>query len=159
MKLNTLLLLIQKLETKIPHREVINPQLSSVNVAWHIEHTLIATIIITGQLVRSDPANYKWHFNKNRLLVLGMCKIPRGKGKAPKSVVPKEKSSLARIEKYMEIAKEKINATDGLNPRSFIDHPYLGLLNYKSSIRFMCIHAKHHLDIIDDILKAKHDQL
>lgn len=159
MKLNTLLLLIQKLETKIPHREVINPQLSSVNVAWHIEHTLIATIIITEQLVRSDPANYKCHFNKNRLLVLGMCKIPRGKGKAPKSVVPKENSSLARIEKHMEIAKEKINATDGLNPRSFIDHPYLGLLNYKSSIRFMCIHAKHHLDIVDDILKAKHDQL
>ena len=149
---NKLLLLIEELESKIPFREEMNLKESQVNVGWHIEHVLMATVIITEQLLRSDPGKYKWHFNKNRLIVFTMNRIPRGKGKAPAFVKPKEKTSLAKIEKFMEIAKEKINAIAGLPPRSYIEHPYLGMLNFKSSIRFMCIHVKHHLKIINDIL-------
>lgn len=155
MRTDKLLLLMDELGAKIPFRDEMDPNISSVPVGWHIEHIYMATLIITEQLLRSDPANYKWAFNKNRFMVFAMNRIPRGKGKAPAAVQPKERTSLARIEKYAEIAKEKLNAINDLNSNNHILHPYLGMLDQKASIRFMCIHARHHIEIINDILKAK----
>ena len=69
--------------------------------------------------------------------------------------MPKDKTSLARVEKYLEIAKEKLAASKGLQSNCYIVHPYLGMLNRDASVRFMCIHVKHHLAIIEHILAAK----
>lgn len=155
MQLKKLEKLIVEIESHIPQREMINKSVSSVSVGWHIEHILMATVVITEQLLRSDPAQYQWKLNSNRLLIFFLNSIPRGKGKAPATVIPKDKTSLARVEKYLEIVKEKLRAIERIQANSFIQHPYLGMLNRNASVRFMCIHVKHHLAIIQDILAAK----
>lgn len=155
MQLKNLVKLIGAMENHLPQREIVNRSVSQVSVGWHIEHILMATVIITEQLLRSNPAQYKWQFNTNRLLIFLLNRIPRGKGTAPLAVMPRDKTSLARVEKYMEIAKEKLEAIEALPTNSNIMHPYLGMLNRDASIRFMCIHVKHHLAIIQDILAAK----
>lgn len=155
MQLKKLVKLIGAIESHLSQREMVNNAVSNVPVGWHIEHILMATVIITEQLLRSDPAQYQWQLNSNRLLIFFLNRIPRGKGKAPASVMPKDKTSLARVEKYLEIAKEKLAAIKGLQSNCYIVHPYLGMLNRDASVRFMCIHVKHHLAIIEDILAAK----
>ena len=155
MQLKKLGKLIGIIETYLPQREMVSKAVSNAPVGWHIEHILMATLVIAEQLLRSDAAQYRWKFNSNRFLIFFLNSIPRGKGKAPATVIPRDKTSLARVEKYLEIVTEKLKAIERVPPNSFILHPYLGMLNRDASVRFMCIHVKHHLAIIRDILAAE----
>lgn len=148
-----ILALIEKTASYIPSAHKTNPAISAVPVSWHIEHVLIATMAITDQLSKSDPSNYKWQFNKNRLLVFGLNKIPRGKAKAPAAVIPKDNTSIERMNKLVELTRDKINTIDKLDRRSNVKHPNLGLLNVSGAMRFVKIHLKHHLKIIEDIIR------
>lgn len=150
-----LLLLVEELESNILLKDKINPAVSRVNAGWHIEHILMATIIIIDQLSKSDPAMYKRNFNLNRLIAFTINRIPRGSGKAPKVVQPNGNPSEEKLLKYIEIVKEKIDGLKNLQPNHHFKHPYLGRLNYKGGLKFMLIHLKHHLKIIRDINKAK----
>ncbi|MFT3910356.1 MAG: hypothetical protein QM737_13105 [Ferruginibacter sp.] len=151
--MDKLLLLVEELELMVLQRDKLNINVSVVNVGWHIEHTLMATVLIIDELLKSDPAKYKWRFNLNRLFVFSINKIPRGSAKAPKIVQPSENMSKERLMKYIEIAKEKISKTKDLNANNHFKHPDLGILNYAHAMKFMRIHARHHLKIIEEIIK------
>ncbi len=151
--MDKLLLLIEELESMVLQRDKVNINVSGVNVGWHIEHTLMVTVLIIDELLKSDPAKYKWRFNLKRLFVFSINKIPRGSAKAPKIVQPLEKRNKERLMKYIEIAKEKISKLSDLKANSHIKHPNLGILNYRQAVKFMSIHTRHHLKIIEDIIK------
>ena len=80
--------LLDQFESRIPLFENENQAISKSNVGWHIEHSLLTLNGVTKFLVHSNPKEYKWKFNFTRILVLKTGKIPRGKAKAPKVVVP-----------------------------------------------------------------------
>ncbi|MEO7524324.1 MAG: hypothetical protein ABIT58_09530 [Ferruginibacter sp.] len=148
-----LLMLIEELESRVLQKDEIDLQTSNVNVGWHIMHVIMATIIIADQLLKSVPGNYKRNFNINRLIIFTINKIPRGTAQAPEAVMPSGKITIERLLKYIEITKQKINDMHGLQPNSHFQHPYLGILSSGLAVRFMVIHIKHHLKIINDILK------
>jgi hypothetical protein len=103
-KLNTLLI---KLESNIPHYEKLNTAVSAVAVGWHIEHTLLVTVNIIEALKKSNPKEYKWQFDIKRFFVFATGKIPRGKGKAPKSVLP-ETLNATHLKKKLMQQKQKL---------------------------------------------------
>jgi hypothetical protein len=83
---------------------------------------------------------------------LATKKIPRGKAKAPKVVVPKEGVTIANLEQHLAKARDAIKALEFVSKNHFFKHPYFGNLKKKQTILFLEIHTQHHLKIILDIV-------
>jgi hypothetical protein len=146
--------LIRQLECKILAQTATNTSVSAASVGWHIEHSLLVVNSIMNTLQKSDPAQYKWKFNLNKLLVMSVLnKMPRGRGKAPEVVKPKGDFTSESLKNHVESTIKRLPALNSLDSNSHFKHPYFGQLNLKSAIHFIEIHTKHHLEIVDDILK------
>ena len=63
-KLNELLIEIQRNTSK---QELININISSSNVGWHIQHIVMVINTIIEALQESKPSNYKWYYKKQRI--------------------------------------------------------------------------------------------
>lgn len=146
---------VRELEAHIPDYAVLQPTVSAANVGWHVEHSLMVFVTIIDALENSDPALYKGGFNMKKFLVYALNKIPRGRGKAPKVVQPLGDANPEKIIPQVEKAITKIKGMESLHKHHHFPHPYFGNLNLKETIKFLTIHTKHHLNIINDILKAK----
>ncbi len=147
--------LIKLLEEKIPMMDAANTQISSAKVGWHIQHSLLVVNSIINGLKQSDPNTYRWKFNLNKTLIFTLGKIPRGKGKAPKVVQPQAEMSKELLLESVEKAKNSIAELNNVHKNQYFLHPYFGHLNLKPTIKFLKIHTKHHLKIINDILLVK----
>jgi len=64
-----------------------------------------------------------------------------------------DKITLEDLQTQFEIAKKTIKDLETLDPKSNFKHPLFGRLNLKQTRFFLIIHTKHHLKIIEDILK------
>ena len=145
--------LIFALESKIPFYETENKRVSNADVGWHLQHSLLVINGIIKSLEKSNPKEYKWSFNYKKMLVLISGKIPRGVGRAPKSVQPTEVISKALLVQETELAKASIALLSAMHPDQHFLHPYFGKLNVKPTIKFLKIHTRHHLHIINDMLR------
>lgn len=150
-----LLLLISSLEEKINMMEQEQTQISTVKVGWHIQHCLLVINNVITNIKHSDPKTYQWKFNLNKTLILTFGKIPRGKGKAPKGVQPKDEVTQIILLEGVSKAKENIVSIANIQKNQYFLHPLFGHLNLKPTIKFLKIHTKHHLDIINDIINFK----
>ena len=146
--------LLKRIELVIPLQEKINNAVSQSSVGWHIEHSLLTINLIIEGLKISDPKDYKWKLNLSRMYVFTFNKIPRGRAKAPKVVVPKEFDT-GTLKKHLEKARFGLVELSKMNPASYFVHPYFGKLNKKQTIKFLAIHTGHHLAIMDDIIGLK----
>lgn len=147
--------IIYHLEQKISHNDIINLKISSKGVHWHIDHSLKVINGVVNYLKKSNPEDYHWKFNFIRTFILVKGSIPRGKGKAPKSVVNESIIVLTDIENQLKEAKKLILELDSLPKKSNFNHPYFGVLNLRMTKLFLKIHTNHHLKIIDDIIKKQ----
>ena len=144
---------IKELENNLSVFDKKNEIISKATVGWHIEHSLKVLSQIIGAVEQSAPENYKWKFNLNRLIFLGFNFIPRGKGKAPKTVLPEGEITTSALKTHLEQVKELINKIDLLKPNSHFKHPYFGDLNLQQTKKFIVLHTNHHLKIIKDIIR------
>jgi hypothetical protein len=144
--------LVQQLSTHIPDRDVANEEVSKANVGWHIQHSFIVIAKIIGATKQSNPDNYKWKFNFKRTLVYSLKKIPRGKAKAPKTVLPIEAATTEGLQQLKEQALQAILILNTLDKKNYFAHPFFGDLKLSHTIKTLVIHTKHHLNIINDIL-------
>ena len=147
--------LLNQLEAKISNGENLNPVISKGSVAWHIEHSLLTINLIINALIQSNPKNYKWKFSFIRMVVLLMKKIPRGKAKSPKVVLPHENISNESLVRHLLLTKDSIMNLESLSKDKYFTHPYFGDLKLNQTIRFLEIHTQHHLEIIEDIISNK----
>lgn len=146
--------LINQLEAKIQYADLINLDVSSSNVSWHIEHTLLTLRGVSNVLINSNSADYKWRFNFVRTLVLARKKIPRGRAKAPDVVNPKVGIDKDALITLLSATRAKVGEVEALSNDKFFKHPFLGNLRRKQTIKFLGIHTRHHLEIINDIIKS-----
>ena len=151
--MNSLLPLLQQLENHISNFEKTNPNVSNSTVGWQIDHCLLVITGILGQLEISDPSKYqpKWTFSKFIIFITG--KISRGKAKAPKVVIPTQVATQEELLSKLAAAKNNVLKLDTFSENQFFNHPYFKDLNVKQTKKFLTIHTKHHLKIIEDILK------
>lgn len=152
--MDKLLQLINELETKIPYSDKLNLTISQVSVGWHIQHTLLASMQIIKAVENSNPENYKWKLNLSRMFVYSLNKIPRGKGKAPKSAQPSEVFNATNLSNEIQVLKANLKILSQLKANHYFEHPYFGSLDLKATIKMLQIHTKHHIDIINDIIKT-----
>jgi len=150
--MHKLLKQIKELESKIPNQEDYNLEISKSNVGWHIEHILLTNKMILEAVEKSNPADYTWSFKLPRIVVFTMNKIPRGRAKAPKVVVPKTYDEQTLLE-HLKIVTAKIQGLENMSSDKYFDHPYFGNLRLNKTIKFLEIHTNHHLEIINEIMK------
>ena len=147
--------LLIELENRIQNQEVLNTLVSKSSVGWHIEHTLLTMNLTIDSIQKSNPDDYRKTFNFNRLLVFIMNKIPRGKVRAPKAVQPKEDFTTESLKVHLENSKLNLEKLSILNPNVYFNHPFLGHLKLKPTIRFIKLHTQHHLNIIKEITESE----
>ena len=147
-----ILLSLQDLQTRINHYKISRNHISSASVGWHIAHITIVIGRVVSSLVESDSVNFKSKFSLTKTLVFAINKIPRGKGKAPKASLPDANISLEYLSAGTSIAIEKIKLLEGFEKNKHFAHPYFGNINKRDTIKFLNLHTKHHLKIIDDII-------
>jgi hypothetical protein len=152
--MKALTLLVNELENKIDSKDVFNSQVSQVNVSWHLAHSLKVLYNIIKVLQSSNPADYRWKFNRSRSFIYFINFIPRGKGKAPKAVIPANDISTEELYKDIAAVRQLLEEIERLDPKSNFTHPYFGQLNLKQTKKFLALHTKHHLKIIDDIIRS-----
>lgn len=143
--------LLDQLATAIPQFEKTNLAISNSNIGWHIDHSLLVISGIIDTTAKSDPENYRWSFNLKRWIVMGRKKIPRGKAKAPKSVQPKNDYTLESLQERLLKTRSKISELQLLRKDHYFEHPGLGNMKLNQTIRFLSIHTRHHLEIIQEI--------
>lgn len=145
--------LINELEQHISFLDKTNTAVSKASVGWHIEHSLKVLTQIIDAVEKSDPNTYQRRFNLIGTLILSFNTIPRGKGKAPKTVIPEGAISSDTLKHHIEKTRFMITKIENLHPNSYFKHPYFGDLNLKPTKKFITIHTNHHLKIIKDIIK------
>jgi len=143
---------LTELESYLKYRDSVNVSVSKVGVAWHIDHTLKVINQIINSLEKSDPKAFKPNINFLRGLVFTTNNMPRGAGKAGKSVLPPEIIHTEDILTQLSTARKRLLTIDNLPKKSSFKHPVFGLLKKKKSKRFLVVHTTHHLKIIRDIL-------
>jgi len=145
---------IAALEQMIEHSEISSTQISVKGIDWHIDHSLKAIIQVSKALQRSDPSVFQFKYNLLRSVIFISGKIPRGKGKAPKSVLPPDIILKEDLFLQIKVVNKLLQEMKDLPPDSNFKHPYFGVLNLKMSLRFLDIHTNHHLKIMNEILKT-----
>ena len=149
-----LLRLLAEMEEAVPLAEKKSVIVSQSTIGWHIEHSLLVISAIIDTLKKSEPGSYKWKFSISWLLVYSMASIPRGRGKAPASVLPAGQGGIEKLQVQMKSVKEKYNDLDALPKNAYFKHPYFGHLNLRPTRKFLVIHTEHHLKIIREIINS-----
>lgn len=146
---------IHSLTASAPHFEVCNKEISQASVGWHIVHSYLVITSIVTALKKSNPADYKWKFSLPHLYVSIRGDFPRGRGKAPERVVPREEINLQNLQQLADQTTKALAEIPSLPNNAHFKHPLFGLLNKKATIRFLEIHTRHHQKIIEDILRKR----
>lgn len=145
--------LLDSLESKIEWHDAIDTKVSQREVSWHMAHSLKVIAKVIEAVKNSNPQEYQWKFNFFRSLTYTLGFFPRGKGKAPKSVLPSDNISIAMLQEEFITVRKLILELETQEAKSNFMHPYFGQLNLKETKRFLALHTKHHLKIIEDIIK------
>ena len=145
----------EEIESLIPYRDRLNEEVSQVDVAWHLYHSLKVVNNLYEALSASNPKEYRyqWSFMRGAIFLWG--DFPRGIAKSPQSVVPPDSIATEAIYAQLAEARQKLEKYAELPPNSFYPHFAFKNINRDRSIRFLEVHTKHHLKIIRDILKDK----
>jgi len=144
--------LINELDNKTPFIAQKNTAVSQASIGWHLEHSLLALIKMISAVENSTPADYKKEFNLKRFIVLMLGKIPRGKAKAPESVIPAEEITTASLLPLIEKAKQKVEAFEKLSEDKFFTHPVFGDVQVKQSLSIPVIISKSSTTLLANSL-------
>ncbi|MCT4630756.1 DUF1569 domain-containing protein [Winogradskyella sp.] len=149
--LNKLFKTIDKLESFVPYFERENSKISKSTIGWQIDHSFK---VINGviEVLKTAPITKKEKLSLIGRFCLAFSYIPRGKGKAPKTVLPPKTISKQEILKQLILAKEGLNSIASVHPKATFKHAIFGVLSKATTLKFLVIHTKHHIKIIEDIL-------
>ena len=115
---------IAELSAYIPQSEKQNLAVSNANIGWQIDHSLRVINQVIFSVLKSNPAEYKRTFNWRKSLILFTKKIPRGKVRAPKGILPTEEITERSLISGIELAQANIGLLENCEPNHFFVHPF-----------------------------------
>ncbi|MDH3699549.1 MAG: DUF1569 domain-containing protein [Flavobacteriaceae bacterium] len=143
---------LSEIEYYINFEDLSNSSVSSVGVAWHLDHSLLTINQIYNELAASNPVDYNSSFSIPKTMSLTINFIPRGFAQSPSAVRPADSILKDDIILHLKTAREHTKDFMELEKNAYFDHPYFGKLNRSHTMRFLQVHTHHHLKIIRDIL-------
>lgn len=146
---------LREMKIYIEDSEIINPAVSKASVGWHLAHNLKVLNNVLDAVQNSDPKDHRSSFNLKKTLVFLTRRIPRGKARAPKVVLPHEIITREALISQLDRAEAKLREFPRLHEKSNFNHPFFDNLNKKETKKFLEIHNRHHIKIIKDILTVR----
>ena len=145
---------LQRIESYIDQRDLAATDVSTADVAWHLDHALKVMLNVYEALEASDTEEYSYAINPVRAVVFATGRIPRGVAKSPASVTPPDDIRTEDILTQLGEARDLLPKFYELEKRRYYEHFVFGKLNSRRATKFVLIHTRHHLRIIEDIVKA-----
>ena len=149
---------LDRLENYLGRRDASAPEVSVADVAWHLDHALKVVLKIYEALEMSDAGAYSYSINPVRAMVFATGRFPRGVAKAPKEVTPPDDIFTEDVLAQLAEARALLPMFSELDRRKFYDHFMFGKLNRRRAMKFLVIHTRHHLRIVEDIVNAAEAQ-
>lgn len=146
---------INELESYLPVMNQLNVKISTVDVAWHIDHSLKVINRIYDVLTKSDPRDYNYQFSLGRLVIFSWGDFPRGVAKSPKVVLPPSVVLKEDLITQLEMARKNISNIDDLPAKAHFEHFSFKMLDRNRTKRFLTVHTGHHVKIIRDIIRSR----
>ena len=106
-KIEELLIMLEEKLNSFEHK---NQKISDGTVGWHIEHSLLVIIKICESISSSNPEKYQWKFNLKWLIVSIIGSLPRGKAKAPPTVIPESVLTATSLKESFGLARTAIES-------------------------------------------------
>ncbi len=129
---------------------------SEWTIGMHVHHCCLAMIVICRSLIASTPPTPRSRFSLATALVFSSGRIPRGRGRAPDAVLPRQDVSPEELGTLLDQSERFLTEVPDLDPKTWFRHFAFGVLDRDKTLRFIRIHNRHHLRIISDIASAKH---
>ena len=145
---------LEDLRSSVPNADLCVPAVSKWSIGMHVHHCCLAMIGICQSLVAATPPPPRSRFSMRTALVFLVGRIPRGRGRSPDIVVPRQDVSPAELLALLEESQRILAEVHHLDPETWFRHFAFGVLNRDKTIRFIRIHNRHHLRIISDIVAA-----
>lgn len=145
---------INQFKSLLSKKDLQASSVSNGNIGWHIAHSILVIIKMITAMEKSDVQAFKYKFSLLKWLMFTFKKIPRGKRKAPATVQPPEVFDTPYFDDLFSKVAEKLASYQKLPKNANLVHPAIGLINKEEALKFLFVHNKHHLSIINDIIKA-----
>ncbi|GAL75017.1 hypothetical protein JCM19275_1056 [Nonlabens ulvanivorans] len=142
-----------KIESYLMVMDEANLEVSEAPVKWHLFHSLQVINGVLKEAEHSNPDEYNSKTNFQWRFVSVFNKIPRNKVTAPDKVNPSYNITKKQILEELKKARKSIEGWRDLEKNNFYKHAVLMNLNKRKIRKFLRVHSRHHLKIIQDILK------
>ena len=152
-----LLLQLTKIGSLLEQENTLVEPVSTWSVYEHLEHLLVADQGIVELLKAKEEPPETVPRTLTGRIVMFTGRIPRGRAKSPKHVVPslRERSELLAIKSSIDQNISALDHEELSHYRKAVgNHPYFGSFTPAEWLKFMVIHNNHHLRIVSDITSA-----
>jgi hypothetical protein len=120
----------------------------------HIHHLCLAMEGVCESLLASEPPPPPARRPLLTVAIFLSGRIPRGRGQSPDPVIPTPGIPGEVLSSLLDASAEQLNAAAVAHPQQWFRHFAFGVLDRDQTLKFIRIHNRHHLRIIDDILKS-----
>jgi len=144
--------MLAQFEALLPFAKKQNPQVSARGVDWHLDHSLRIIVAICNTLEKSNPKEFKPHFNFGKYIILLTGYIPRGRAKSPKPFNSLEPINQSELPALFAEARQALDKLETLPANSYFTHPMFGQLSKAQAYRFILTHSRHHIKIMREIV-------
>ena len=130
-------------------------RISAWSPAEHLDHMYKVSMSIVRRINDEEAKPSRRGINLMGRVILLLGWIPRGQGKTPERLSgaictgAHIEAALGRLEQALDTLP--LDAVDA-SRSPIVPHPLFGGLTPSQALRFIVIHTKHHLRIIDEIL-------
>ena len=138
----------------VPKADVVAPEVSKWSVGMHVQHCCLATIAVCESLVASEPPVPRSSFSLVVSAIFLTGRIPRGRGKSPEQAIPRDQIWTNEMEGLLLDSERRLEAARQVSRDHWYRHFAFGVLDRDRTLKFIGIHNRHHIRIVQDILRA-----
>ena len=146
---------LAQIEIRIALMETSDTTVSAAPVKWHLLHMLQVINAVYDEALASNPNEYDSKSNIQWFYISTFQKIPRGKVTAPDRVNPSFDISEKEIRTELAKTRERLAKWSSLEKNNYFNHFILLHLNKRKLPKFLKVHTRHHLGIVNDIIEKK----
>lgn len=145
---------LEALRGFVPDAATLAPDVSKWSVGMHVQHCGLAMNVVLQALVSSEGSPPRSRFNPITSAIFLTGRIPRGRGRSPEQAIPDDGVTPDELETILDDSERWLGEASQVSADHWFRHFAFGVLDRDRTLKFLRIHNRHHLRIVQDILRA-----